>query len=116
MLLLHKTPCETCPFRKDSMGGFLGGTELAEWVAAWQADCPFPCHNTVSDDDIAAIRDGDLSPLDDAAYCVGALICMRNSAKAPRNTEVRKVTREIEPDRDTVFDHFRHFYSHHGGK
>lgn len=113
--LKHKIPCNDCPFRRDSMRGFLGGTKLADWLTAWSSENKFPCHKTVNQ--VLVDTDnpiGDYHPaLDGASYCAGALIMMRNSAKVPRNINDRKAAKSVERDSQTVFSHIGQFKQHH---
>lgn len=112
--LRHKVPCDDCPFRRDSMPGFLGGTRLADWITAWIGEAKFPCHKTISQMFVITETVGENHPsLDGASYCAGALTMMRNSCKSPRNSYDREAARKVEPDRETVFSHMGEFKSHH---
>jgi len=119
MKLRHKTPCNDCPFRRESIAGFLGGTELEDWVAAWNVEGPFPCHKTVDAEMIPELHAS--APqvtlhnplLNDASFCAGALIMMRNSCKEARERNTRRAARQVEIDRVTVFHHIKQFEEHH---
>jgi hypothetical protein len=40
----HKTPCSDCPWRRDSVPGWLGGHEPQEFVRLGHNDQTYHCH------------------------------------------------------------------------
>lgn len=40
----HTTPCSDCPWRRDSLNGWLGGASPQEWIQVAHADVVVPCH------------------------------------------------------------------------
>lgn len=113
MRLTHPLPCSDCPWRRDSLRGFLGGTELIAWSLAWHVKGPFPCHNTTP---VEPNGDVDTAKLDEASYCAGHLIARANViSREP--ALARWWTREYplaEVDHERVFDGIEEFEEHHG--
>ena len=105
MKLKHKTPCSECPWRKDSLRGFLGG-----WPAEYYADA-------VQENEIPACHNMDFGPDDDrTAMCAGALSVASNSAIAPHKTPGASAAKEIVGKNKDCFSWVRDFYEYHTGK
>jgi hypothetical protein len=63
-----RQPCDQCPFRQDTLRGWLGeerAREIAQSVVEW--DRTFPCHKTVTHDD------DDPQDTEAEQHCAGAL-------------------------------------------
>lgn len=109
MRLAHKTPCQGCPFRRDSVGGWLGedtGDPAEYFLATVDREQAQPCHNTIDYDD-PDWEDG----LDSAPYCAGQLVFFRNNCKLPKNRELP--VNLVEPDYEKVFSRRDEFITHH---
>lgn len=105
------TPCSACPFRRDSLPGYLGdatGDPMTFVRPIWSEAIRQPCHLTVDWDAPGAQADAAVAPL-----CRGALIAMRNCGKMPRDAEVGSAVRATDPDRETVFSNIGEFIAHH---
>jgi hypothetical protein len=99
-------PCKDCPFRKDSLPGWLGAYETAEEFIGIHYQCEIrnPCHMTVDYTD-PNWREG----LEEASPCAGQAVMFRNSGKLPRNwTPI-----DVEVDREHVFTWPPDFIKHH---
>lgn len=77
-----KTPCNDCPFRKDSAPGWLGPYSgplaLHQFI---MSETPFPCHLTHEEKDLApGVAGSEKHPL-----CSGAIAYMKKNGKRPRN-------------------------------
>jgi hypothetical protein len=105
------TPCAACPFRRDSLPGYLGeatGDPQSFVFSIWSEAVRQPCHLAVDWESSSAQREARRAPL-----CRGALIAMRNCAKMPVDAEVGLAVRNTDPDRETVFSHIGEFIAHH---
>lgn len=103
MKLHHKVPCKECPWRKDSLQGYLGG-----WGAERYADA-------VAQNEIPACHNRDHGPeSDETAFCVGALQCGKNAAILPRRAAGDAIAaREVVGGNPDVFRHPADFYRYH---
>jgi len=44
----HNTPCSDCPWRRDSLPGWLGGTEVKDFLLLGHRDEKYNCHVIVN--------------------------------------------------------------------
>lgn len=86
----HTTPCSDCPWRRDSLNGWLGGHTAEEFVDIARSDFPYPCHTIKNQ------------------QCAGMAIYRRNTLKAPRPPAIM-----LEKDKETVFATPMEFTAHH---
>ena len=105
MKLKHKTPCKECPWKKDSLKGFLGG-----WTPESYADAvamnEIPCCHLV-----------DHGPQDNkSAFCVGALATASNSCIQPHKTPGAIEAKKKIGKREDCFQWVRDFYEYHAEK
>jgi hypothetical protein len=93
-------PCAECPWRRDSLPGWLGPYNAATWVQLAHSDAAIACHLTIQED-------GDW---DGAWQCAGAGQYRTNVAKSPRDPGVYTA-----PEKDTslVFGSPNEFKEHH---
>lgn len=107
--LKHTQPCSDCPWRKDSIKGWLGGFPIDWFVERIYADVPLNCHNTLGNiDGMSQEEIQRTKPL-----CAGALIQYRNMVKLPRDPELAAAVTSVEQS-DKVFAHPHLFKQHHG--
>ena len=101
-----KVPCKECPFRKDSMKGWLADYTPMQLHSFVMSESPFPCHMTHQEE--VSFKDAAELPL-----CNGALSYMRKNAKSPRDPELNKLVQEI--DRETLGNILSvpEFFEHH---
>lgn len=98
------SPCTECPFLKTAARGYLGEDQPAHFAAvAAIGEEPLPCHCTVDYSD-----DAWKEKLDDARQCAGHAIFLSNSAKSPRNEDVKTL-----PKSDDVFRNGIEFVMYH---
>lgn len=90
----HTRPCTDCPFRRDSLKGWLGGSTPMAFVAAAQGDGRMDCHVIVNRE------------------CAGAAIFRSNICKRPRDPYVLR----LPANRDDVFSSPVEFQAHHTSK
>jgi hypothetical protein len=86
----HTTPCSDCPWRRDSLNGWLGGHSAQEFVGIAKSDFPYPCHTVTNQ------------------QCAGMAIFRRNIIKMPRPPALI-----LEKDKETVFANQDEFLAHH---
>jgi hypothetical protein len=110
---MRKTPCKECPFRKNSLAGYVGGhASFNEILGIIHYDGPFPCHmevNKLKDDGV---------PFEDAIHeagpCVGSLAYMNHWSKLPRAELVAQA--KAVGKRDDCFQTPMEGMLHHDGK
>ncbi len=87
----HESPCDDCPWRRDSLPGWLGPLSPQEWVESAHGEDKIPCHSY------------------DGPQCAGSAIYRRNVAKSCRDaTNLR-----LPADREKVFATPNEFKTHH---
>lgn len=99
-------PCDDCPWRRNSIKGWLGPQTADEWLALAHADGPIACHQTIKHADENGEADWDDPGL---RQCRGAAIFRANICKSPRDPEVARGP----ADRDRVFSWDNEFKGHH---
>lgn len=109
-------PCNDCPWRRNSIPGWLGDAGPERFLLAIYAESPLPCHQTVDYSDPAWLKKWTAQtrgkPMAQAAsgrLCTGALTFYANLHKRPRNPDL-----QIEVARSTsVFATPDEFLAHH---
>ena len=94
-------PCGECPWRRDSLPGWLGPWTAEEWAALAHSDQPIACHTSIEVEgswDTSGIR-----------QCAGSAIMRANLCKSPRDPEVAVG----KPNRETIFGWTDEFIEHH---
>lgn len=86
-----KKPCHDCPWRRDSIKGWLGAGDPDDWIILVHSDEKIPCH---------ALK---------GPQCAGAAIFRANMCKLPRDPEVLR----LPADREAVFADNAEFTKHH---
>lgn len=100
-------PCRECPWRKNSIPGWLGASTPLEFLDLSESEARMPCHLTVDYE-----RDDWEEQIKTAPQCAGRAIYFANRCKVPKNRELIV----LEADRENVFTDPEAFYRHHGGK
>lgn len=97
-------PCDECPWRRDSLAGYLGPLDAEGWIQHAHGDFPIACHKTI------APKIGQ-AEWDDPGIrqCRGAASFRANVCKEPRDPEVIS----WPPDPERVFDSNEEFLDHH---
>lgn len=90
----HVKPCGDCPWRKDSIPGWLGTMTAVEWVRAAHGEAQIDCHTRIG------------------PQCAGAAIYRANVCKSPRDPGLLV----LPADRDLVFCSPAYFAGHHEKK
>jgi hypothetical protein len=115
-----KSPCGLCPFRKDSMFGWLGfdrAEEIIECIAG-STHGSFTCHNT---NEFGFDEDGESITIetDESEHCAGALILLNKAGRTNFAMRFGYMAGIYDPEtyknQDSVFDDLDEFVLHHGG-
>lgn len=98
----RKTPCDECPWRRNSVPGHTGPSEPQNWVDQAHADGPIYCHKTITEADMS---------MDDPRLrqCAGAARFRANVCKSPRNPTAA----QGPADRENIFTSNQGFLEHH---
>jgi len=105
-LSCNKKVCRECPYRKDSLNGYLGEASFKpeEFLMQLELDTLHPCHLSV---------DWDVNEsLDNKPICRGAIHFMNNSFKLSKNPKIVQLQKEIGKS-DEIFLHKGEFIQHH---
>lgn len=89
----HTKPCSDCPFARDALAGWLGGSTPEEWMRMAHGETKFECHAILPHE------------------CAGAAIYRANVCKRPPED-----TLELPADRTAVFATPMEFLAHHAAK
>ena len=92
------SPCNECPWRKDSRPGHLGPHSAKQWIRMAHSDTAIACHKTIQ---ISESWEG-------TQQCAGAAAFRANVAKRSRDPRVIQ-----RPPRDDVFPDNESFVEHH---
>lgn len=90
----HCAPCSDCPWRRDSLPGWLGGGEPQEFIDMAHGEYKYPCHVIVNQ------------------QCAGMAIYRANVVKCPRDASILR----LPGDTDKVFATPVEFLNHHERK
>jgi hypothetical protein len=96
-------PCNQCPFKKDSLKGYLGDSTPLEFLNQSEAELIMPCHLHVDYE-----KENWKEYIETAPQCKGRSDFFRNRCKSPKNSKIVKGDRNSE-----VFDWPQDFYNHH---
>ncbi len=106
-----KSPCNECPFRKDSLSGWLSDYTPQELHNIVMQELAFPCHMTHDED-----LDWEEAGSEESPLCAGALMYMRKGAKRPRRADLAKLVEQIDPkELDNILS-VPEFFDHHSMK
>ena len=101
---VRKSPCAECPWRKESIPGFLGPYDAEKWSEMAHSEAPIACHMTID-----FVEEGQ-GAWDDPKIrqCAGAAIFRTNTFKKPRHPKIATLPRS-----EKVFSNSREFLAHH---
>lgn len=103
-------PCAGCPFRRNSLRGWLGGYGGPEefLTAHLQGEMVNPCHLSMDDYPAGWLEDFVAGRL--GQKCMGQAVFFANNMKLPRNPDIERV----DQDKKAVFTWSAEFIEHHG--
>lgn len=105
-------PCKGCPFRSDSMPGWLGANSPEEMTSAilWHEN-ELPCHSSID----YARADWQEKWLAGkiGKRCVGSLIMARRHAKLMRDPDYAAAVKAADRAAEGVFTNLRDFIAYH---
>lgn len=110
-VLKRTTPCNGCPWRRESAPGWLGADTPEGFLATTMAEVHMPCHVVVNYERADWREQAETAP-----FCAGALIFLRNTCKLPNDPTLRSARGSVQPDHKTVFSHGQQFLDHHAGR
>jgi hypothetical protein len=87
----HTKPCGDCPWRRDSLPGWLGGVPAETWLRGAHGEERIDCHTLIG------------------PQCAGSAIYRANVCKAPRDPDVLRLPK----DKANVFASPTEFLEHH---
>lgn len=87
----HKSPCSDCPWAREALPGWLGGSSSEMWLRTAHSDSMINCHVYLG------------------AQCAGSAIYRANMGKLPRDPTLLR----LKADRKTVFATPAEFTAHH---
>lgn len=97
-------PCKECPFRKNSIVGYLGEELYNPKGFLLQLDENIvPCHLTI---------DWENEKLDRAIPCIGSMQFMNNSGRLSRAGIVARIQRNYGKN-ENIFQFYHEFIEHH---
>ena len=108
-------PCNDCPFRRNSLPGWLGNHESSEEITdILNLDLKFPCHMHVNflmgeDESLMSFEEA----CSQARHCVGGLAFMNNKCKLSQDKEIAALQKEVGK-RDDCFAMANEMIRHHG--
>lgn len=102
-----KNPCNDCPWRRNSIRGWLGPTSAEDWVRLAHTDAQIACHQTIPEG-----SDDNDPVFEDMTTCAGATIFRANVCKSPRTTRGLPEY-QLPADRERVFSWNDEFLAHH---
>jgi len=79
--------CGECPFRKNSMAGWLADYSTEDIVAYMRGDVSFPCHMTMTNDDMSPADCKDAIERGEMKLCRGYVEMLIKSAKMPSTNQ-----------------------------
>ncbi len=98
-------PCGACPFRRESVAGYLGHDNPQYFAALAMSDHEMPCHLTVNYEK----RGWEERAKRTAHQCAGRAVFLANQCKLPVNRAIKL----LPADRKTVFQFAHEFRAHH---
>lgn len=102
---VRRNPCGDCPWRVNSLPGWLGPHSADEWLAMAHGEGPIACHTTIVGDENG---DGDWDH-PDILQCAGAARFRANVCKSPRDPDIARGP----ADRENIFTWNDKFLAHH---
>lgn len=107
-----RIPCPECPFRHESLAGWLGSNTPEDMAKMASAGARMPCHCTVDYED-PMWRDKMERPNSSVQQCAGALAAARHQAVLPRDTALRSQMENLDPEAMNMVMNLFAFMDHH---
>lgn len=105
----RSAPCARCPFRRESVPGYLGAGSPESFVDCVQRGDPLPCHLTVDYDDPSWKRRWSAQAVGSGEICSGSLVFMANRLQLSQTPGFPRAP----ADRVAVFGNAIEFVRHH---
>lgn len=115
-----KKPCRECPFRTDSLKGWLGKERAADIIdGMYVKDQTFSCHKTVEYSEDLDEETGDqlINNRVNEQHCAGAMILMERKGRANQLMRIAERLRIYDRNKlkmdSPVFQTQKEFIKHH---
>ncbi len=103
-----KKPCNECPFRKDSLRGWLADYTPEGLHNLVVSEISFPCHMASQSDSNIELESADLYP-----PCMGAISYAKKAGKLPRRQDLMERMKLVNPsDMENILSP-QEFIKHH---
>lgn len=103
-----KKVCDDCPWRKNSLKGWLGDQDPELFTDIIKSGSKLPCHKTQK----KQMNLNELDEDDSILHCRGSLITMKNNCIRSRNEKIAKLQDKIEQD-PNFFKTLKDFEKYH---
>lgn len=108
---MKKNLCKECPFKIDSLAGYLGDASYQpELFLATIEDQPIPCHMAIDWEKEDGLDKNYSNP------CIGSLKYLKNTMKLPRDRQYSNLRNLIKETDPTIFKRKLDFINHHKEK
>jgi hypothetical protein len=94
-----KKPCNDCPFRKNSLAGWLGPHDVDYFSEVLRADFPYPCHLSLNKPE--------------EHICVGLVHTRNNMCKKARSGVLVEEEQRLYDIENNCFSSIKEFVEHH---
>lgn len=112
--------CVECPFRRDSLRGWLGPDKAEEVIRAVLGESEYACHMDVTrsiQTKGGVLYDGHVAAEpEDVEQCAGAVICANKSHKRYRHSELAGHQSQVERSDDQIMTAWEFLEYHKGTK
>ena len=109
-----KKPCDECPFRKNSLPGWLGPWEaLGLHRYVMDSEKPFSCHMTIRDKVDLVSGEETTTSVENTELCVGSILYMNKGGKLARDPFLAEQQDRFEKDSTEDILSVKQFLEHH---
>lgn len=113
MKLASKSPCRECPFRRDSVPGYLGGYTPEMYLDAVKSPASLACHCSPGFHEGEIERQRVCTGLAAFRANIGHIASILHPVYGAVPAEAHKSTQHVGSDDETYFGTEREFYDHH---
>jgi len=98
----RKVMCDECPFRANSLKGWLGPHSIKDIKKIVQSDAIFICHEEIEEMNFRGFRDKEI--IEKGQHCIGILRYRNSVCKRSRDKETSQVQDDLKtvPDQDVI--------------
>jgi hypothetical protein len=107
-MIATKTPCNDCPFRKNSLPGWLADYSPLQLHSIVMSETAFPCH--LAQQEFVEWKDVGTK---NNPVCAGSLRYMKKGAKMPRRADLAALIKKIDVGSCDNILSITEFFEHH---